>query len=219
MGQKREAIKDKILKGKDRVSVTLYLIYVIFLVVAVVVVVALVNIHYFYTVDPKIERLFRPRVIKRIDEPKRGDILARDGRMLATSKPLYQIYMDCTVRKAEFRDTKGGDTLETAWRQQAYALAMGLSDIFRDRSGEEYSNLIISGRDNGRQYVKIGYPIDHETYQKAIALPLFCGGAYKGGIITEKRDTRIYPYGGIARRTIGYVKNNSGEGGSKNIGI
>ena len=219
MGQKRQAIKDKILKGKDRVSVTLYLIYVIFLVVAVVVIVALVNIHYFYKVDPKIERLFRPRVIKRIDEPKRGDILARDGRILATSKPLYQIYMDCTVRKAEFRDTKGGDSLETAWRQQAYALAMGLSDIYRDRSGEEYYNLIISGRDNGRQYVKIGYPIDHETYQKATALPLFCGGAYKGGIITEKRDTRIYPYGGIARRTVGYVKNNSGEGGSKNIGI
>ena len=87
MGQKRQAIKDKILKGKDRVSVTLYLIYVIFLVVAVVVVAALINIHYFYTVDPKIERLFRPRVIKRIDEPKRGDILARDGRILATSKP------------------------------------------------------------------------------------------------------------------------------------
>ena len=219
MGQRRQAIKDKILGGKDRVSVTLYLIYVIFLVVAVVVIAALVNIHYFYKVDPKIERLFRPRVLKRVDEPRRGDILARDGRILATSKPLYQIYMDCTVRKAEYREAPKGDSLETVWRNEALELARGLAAIYRDKTGDEYYDLIISGRDNGRQYVKIGYPIDHETYLKATALPLFCGGAYKGGIITEKRDSRIYPYGGIARRTIGYVKSNSDAGASKNIGI
>ena len=220
MSQQRKAIKDKILKGRDRVSATLYLIYVVFLVVAAVVVVRLVDIHYRYKVDPKIEKFFRPRVVKRIDEPRRGDILAHDGRILATSKPLYQIHMDCTVRKAAYiEDKEDGDSLETVWRNKALELSRGLSAIYGDKTGEEYYNLIISGREAGRQYVKIGYPVDHETYHRIIALPLYNEGQNKGGIITEKRDSRVYPYGGIARRTIGYVKNNSNDGSAKLIGI
>ena len=218
MSDQRKAIKDKILAGRDRVSATLYLIYVAFLVVAAVVVVRLVDIHYFYKVDPRIERYFRPRVIKRIDEPRRGDILACDGRILATSKPLYQIYMDCTVRKAAYLEEKKGDSLETVWRNKALELSRGLSVIYGDKSADEYYKKIISGREEGRQYVKIGYPVDHETYQKIVALPLYNEGPNKGGIITEKRDSRVYPYGGIARRTIGYVRNNSDQGAAK-IGI
>ena len=220
MSQQRKAIKDKILAGRDRVSATLYLIYMVFLAVAIIVVVRLVDIHYRYSVPPGIEKYFRPRVVKRIDEPRRGDILACDGRILATSKPLYQIHMDCTVRKALYmEDSESGDSLECEWRRKALELSTGLSAIYGDKTGDEYYNLIISGREAGRQYVKIGYPIDHETYQKLLELPLFNEGQNKGGIITEKRDTRVYPYGGIARRTIGYVKNNSDDGQSKLIGI
>lgn len=220
MSQKRKAIKDKILEGRDRVSATLYLIYVIILVVAAVVVVRLVDIHYFYKVSPKSERFFRPRVVKRADEPRRGDILACDGRILATSKPLYQIHMDCTVRKAAYmEDKEDGDSLETVWRNKALELSRGLAAIYGDMTGDEYYQKIISSREEGRQYVKIGYPVDHETYQRIIALPLYNEGQNKGGIITEKRDSRVYPYGGIARRTIGYVRNNSDNGQAKLIGI
>ena len=48
-------------------------------------------------------------------------------------------------------------------------------------------------------------------------------GRYKSGIIVEKHDSRKYPYGTLARRTIGYVKDNSSqkedEKGRSHIGI
>ena len=48
-------------------------------------------------------------------------------------------------------------------------------------------------------------------------------GRYKSGIIVEKHDSREYPYGTLARRTIGYVKDNSSqkedEKGRSHIGI
>ena len=51
------------------------------------------------------------------------------------------------------------------------------------------------------------------------ALPLYNEGAYRGGIITEKFDTRQYPYGSLARRAIGYVKDNSKSNGNNHIGL
>ncbi|EJW97567.1 penicillin-binding protein 2, partial [gut metagenome] len=40
-----------------------------------------------------------------------------------------------------------------------------------------------------------------------------------GGLIEEKYDTRQYPYGALARRTIGYVKDNSKSNGNNMIGL
>ena len=61
--------------------------------------------------------------------------------------------------------------------------------------------------------------IDHGTLQKVKSLPLFNEGGYKGGIIVEKIDTRQYPYGSLARRVIGYVKNNNITSGNSLIGL
>ena len=44
-------------------------------------------------------------------------------------------------------------------------------------------------------------------------------GQYKSGIIVRKKDSRQYPYGTLARRTIGYVKDNRNSNGNNHIGL
>ena len=55
--------------------------------------------------DPYLKYYRTPNNRKKLD-PVRGSIIASDGRLLAISTPMYQIYMDCTVRQAEFEKSK-----------------------------------------------------------------------------------------------------------------
>ena len=99
--------------------------------------------------------------------------------------------------------------LEEKWLDEARALSEGLSRIYGDKSAAEYYNIIASGRRNGKKYVRLGYKIDHNTLLKIKQLPLFRDGANKGGIIVETEDSRMYPFGSLARRTIGYIQSNN----------
>ena len=81
----------------------------------------------------------------------------------------------------------------------------------------------MDGRRKGNKYLRLGTDIDRGTLLKLESLPLMEEGRYKSGIIVEKHDSRKYPYGTLARRTIGYVKDNSSqkedEKGRSHIGI
>ena len=201
-------------RKRDKIGMTLYILYLLFLFMAIVIVVRIAHIQLFYKPDNSLSKYLRPKSIKENIEPTRGAIIAHDGRLLAMSTPMYQIYMDCTVLKA-----KNNKSEETKWRSKARELAKSLSQIYKDKSGAEYYKIIITGRERGSRYVKIGKPIDHEILQSIKRLPLFNEGQYKGGIIIQKNDTRQYPYGALARRTIGYVKDNNKSNGNNKIGL
>ena len=209
--------KDKIKNGeKDRISKILYFLYLIFLVAAMIILGRIIQIQLTYKLDDKIAEYFRPRSRKEVLEPLRGSIISCDGRLLAMSTPMYQIHMDCTVMRDAYSNKP---EKEAEWREKARALAEGLNSIFGDKSASEYYQTIIRGRENNGRYVKIGKEIDHETLQKVKELPLFNEGPNRGGIIVSKRDTRQYPYGTLARRTIGYVKDNSRSNGNNMLGL
>ncbi len=199
-------IQDK--NGRDRISKVLWFIYLFFLIVSVVVLVRIVQIKLFYEPAPEIAEYFRPKSVKSKLEPERGSIYAHDGRLIAMSTPMYQVYMDCTVMKeANAKDKEGNK--ERIWREKAKELGKGLAEIFPEKSASGHYDHIIQGREKGRKYLRIGHQIGHDTLQLIKALPLFNEGAYRGGIIVEKFDTRQYPYGSLARSAIGYVKNNA----------
>lgn len=203
--------KEHIQKPKnDRIGVILFGVHLLFMVLAVILVVQILNIQFFYEPNPELEKHFVPPSRKSVTDPVRGTILASDGRILASSTPMYQIYMDCTVRKKEFAGMKKtGREKEAEWLGKAKELAKGLAATYKDKTADEYYRMITSGRVNGRKHVKIGGHIDHATLLELKELPLFNESSYKGGMIVEKTDTRQYPYGALARRTIGYVRNNS----------
>ena len=209
-------------KKSDKIVRIMYILYLLYLLAAVVLLVRIAWLNVAYRLDSRISGYFHPQSKKEVLEPERGSIFAEDGRLIAMSTPMYQIYMDCAVQKKEYA-AKGGEgaRLEQLWQAKADTLARQLSALYGDKSAAEYRKIIRDGRDAGRRYVRIGYQIDHGKLQAVQKMSLFRDGPYTGGMMYEKIDTRQYPYESLARRTIGYVKDNSRTGaeGISNVGI
>lgn len=199
---------------RDRIGLILYLLYVVLLIASVVLIVRVLGIQLFFRPDPKIEAALTPSNTVSIIEPARGNILDAEGRLLAISCPIYQFYMDCTVLK----DTNTPEQ-ERKWLDKARELAAGLAAEFPDKSADQYYKLIRDGRTAGRKYVRIGHPVDRNAYNRIIELPLFREGRYRSGMIVEQENIRQYPYGKLARRTIGFVRNNKSQVTNTHIGL
>ena len=214
----KKTIQDK--EKRDKTGVILSNLHFIAICLAFILIGRLIYIQLIYKPDPLLEKYLTAQVRKDITDPVRGSIYAKDGRLLAASVPMYQIYMDCTVQKEAFASRgKKGEAKEKEWLSKARKLSDGLSSAFKDKSADEYYKVITKGRREGRRYVKIGHQIDHGKLQEIKQLPLFNEGSYKGGMIVEKIDTRKYPYEALARRVIGYVKDNSNSSGNNLIGL
>ena len=128
----------------------------------------------------------------------RGSILSDDGRYLAFSTPLYKIYMDCTVASDEL------------FNKNIEALSKELSSLFKDKSTAQYKKIIVSGRRANKRYLKVvDRPVTYPEMIKVCSFPIYSAGKRNGGIITEKIDHREYPYETLAKRTLGYVRNNT----------
>lgn len=195
-------------QDRDKVHVLLFLMYGVFALLAMVVVVRILYIQLIYKPESVYVERFTTGDRKVVIEPERGAILSYDGKTLAASTPKYQIAMDCTVRKEEFaklKDREDREKKEAEWMGKARELAKGLSGIYGDKTASEYYSMIAGCRREGKRYIRIGGLIDHDVMQQVKALPLFNEGQYKGGLIIEKVNKRIYPYGSLARRVLGHL--------------
>ncbi len=207
-------------KSRDRIGVILYVIYVLLLLASVLLFLKIVGIQLFFDPDPKIESALTPSSRARTVEPVRGNIIDCNGRLLAMSCPTYQIAMDCTVRREEFAaDKKHGAEREAEWMRKAGELSKELAKVFPEKSASEYYAQIKSGRVNNKRFLKFGKPVDRNVYNVVSEFPLFKEGRYKGGFVPEQNNVRIYPYGKLARRTIGFVRNNSSTVRNSHVGL
>ena len=215
-------------ENRDRIHMVMVFLTVLFIALSVGILICIGHIQATYSVDRKVINLFRPRPDRYVEVPKRGRILAEDGRPLAITAPLYDIYMDCTVRKSEFEEMDNkeqrrlnklqadgkevpaakypGTAAEKAWQLKADSLSRELARLFPAKSASQYLSDILAGRENGKKHVLIRKNVNHATLNVLKTLPLFREGAYKGGLIAEEHDERIYPYDTLARRVIGYVR-------------
>ena len=199
-------------RERRRPSRVLMYFYLFFLAVSLVIIGRIAYIQFIWKPDPKFIKHFQPSYqITRI-EPERGSIIDHNGRLLAISTPLYNIYMDCYVQKeANEKNEKTGKEDEQKWMGKARQLSEGLARVL-DKEGKDaayYWDKIRTGRAAKKRYVSIVKGIDHGTLSELKRLPLFNEPAHKGGLIVEKEERRLYPYGTLARRVIGYVKNNN----------
>lgn len=204
--------KQRIEREKRRPSRWLMYFYLAFLVASALIIYKIIYIQYIWKPNPEFVMHFRPSKQKEIIEPERGTILDHNGRLLAISTPLYDIYMDCYVQKeANDKNQKTGKEDEEKWMENARLLAEGLAETLKSQGKDAtyYWNRIRDGRANKRRYVGIVKGIDHGTLQELQQLPLFNLPSHKGGLIVEKNERRLYPYGSLARRVIGYVRNNN----------
>lgn len=129
-------------------------------------------------------------------EADRGNILATDGTLLATSVPYFDIYFDPTAPSQENYD-KHVDSL-------AYCLATYVDNTFTVGGFRDY--LIGLRQDSTNKHVLIKSQVSYTEKKRMERFPLFSLGQFKGGFIARKRSERKRPFGLLARRTIGYVR-------------
>lgn len=210
--------QNKAKKKRDRIGVILYCFYAIVLVAGFFIIGKMVCIQLFWKPDKDVARFFLPPSTKSVIEPDRGAIIGCDGKLLAMSTPMYQLYMDCTVLKSVFRGKSNPDSLERDWLSKAKAFSDGLAKEVGGSAGDYY-RMIVTGRKDGNRYMRLTTDLDRGALLRLQKLPLMKEGRYKSGIIVNKRDSRQYPYGTLARRTIGYVKDNRNSNGNNHIGL
>lgn len=169
-------------------------------------------------------------ITDRIILPKRGNIFTHDGKLLATSEPLYGIYMD-------FR--AGGMSKDSI---DIYVddLCAALSKKFPDRSASQYKNIILNGwkqRQNEdkqiaeykakginkkvpikSRYVRIiQKDISYVDLKEIRTFPFFNFKSNINGLITEEKNSRKRPFGNLANRTVGNVYKDLAKGGASGL--
>ncbi len=136
----------------------------------------------------------------------RGDILAYDGRLLASSVPYYTVYMD----------TRSTGMSSATWSNGINGLSAGLARLLGERSAAGWKAVITEARRRGDRYFLIKRKVDYETLKKLRELPIFREGQFKGGMVAQAENRRILPNNELAERTIGYL--NLGSEGTE-VGV
>lgn len=129
-------------------------------------------------------------------DAERGNIIAEDGRVLATSLPYYEIRADLN---AEALTAK-------IFNAHVDSLAWYLSRFKGDNSKNYYKELLINARKAGSRYFLIARNVTYPELQEIKRWPLFRLGRYKGGLIAVQTNKRTMPFQMLAHRTIGYVR-------------
>ncbi len=129
-------------------------------------------------------------------EASRGNIFSDDGSMLATSVPIYDVRMDMMA---------DGLTNEL-FNDQVDSLAQELSELFKDRTKQEYKHDLRQAREEQNRYYLVQRNVHFPELQKVKQFSLLRLGRYKGGLLVEHRNVRELPFKILAARTIGYQR-------------
>ncbi|WBM75251.1 penicillin-binding protein [Saprospira grandis] len=126
----------------------------------------------------------------------RGNILADDGSLLATSLPYFKVHWDTKVVPRDTFD-KYVDTLATCLATYVYT----------DKTPGLCRQELINARDSSRRYHPILPNVSYILLQKIKEFPIFSmGDRLKSGLIVEQMAKRQYPFKMLAHRTIGYSR-------------
>lgn len=132
-------------------------------------------------------------------EAARGNILAVDGSLLATSVPNYELHMDMFA---------GGLAEDKIFYGKVDSLALKLSQLYPDMSESGFSRLLRDARKDSARYVLIRRKVTYQELKLIRKFPLFNLGKYRGGLIVVEQNRRILPFRTLAARTIGYKNEN-----------
>ncbi|PID88122.1 MAG: peptidoglycan glycosyltransferase [Bacteroidia bacterium] len=128
-------------------------------------------------------------------QPHRGDIYDAKGRLLATSRRCYDIYMDPCA----------GGLTDDLFNKNIDSLSLRLSNFFKDMTPAEYKEKLTKSRKQKRRYVSIAKDISRKEHEILKTFPLFKYEKNKGGLIEKPKMLRANPFGQLMLRTIGYV--------------
>jgi len=107
-------------------------------------------------------------------EANRGNILAADGSLLATSVPVFEVRMD--VASPNIPDKYFLDNLDE--------LSGGLAKILQSKSKREFKSYLLKNRKKGKRYVLLGRKVQYEQLKEIKKLPILKRGKHRGGLIS-----------------------------------
>ena len=175
---------------KNKVNYRVISLYVFMCVIAVVVVSKILVIQ---RLNQEISSVNLPKLFK-IEAP-RGNMFSDDGSLLAISMPLYNIFLDLSVIDEQLFD----DDINN--------LSQSLSILFKDKSAKEYEQYLRDSKSKKRnKYVKLRNKVSHNELTMLKSFPILKLGKNRGGLIAEERPNRENPFGLLARRTIGVLR-------------
>jgi len=170
-----------------------YIVYFSILLFAIAIVVKLFFIQ--IKEGPALRVLAKTQEFKAFNlEANRGNILACDGSLLATSVPVFEIRMD--EASPNISDKFFYDNVDE--------LAAGLSKILGTRSKSAFKSYLIKNRKEGKRYVLLGRRVKYDQLKQIRKLPILDRGKFGGGLITIQTPKRVFPFNELAARTIGY---------------
>ncbi len=218
-------------KGTKNVAVSRYG-WIVFLMSFIFIAIVVNIFKIKYSEGPIWRELGRQETVKKDREirPNRGNIYADDGRLLATSEPLYGIYVDFMAEGIR------PDTL----MKYVTPLAEALAKKFPDRNAAQYKRVILDGwnlsrkelkeiernRVNGSnkkvkvrsRYVRIIRPdINYVDLKELRTFPFFNQRSNRSGLFTEEKTMRLKPFGRLAGRTVGSIFKDFEDGGASGL--
>lgn len=196
-----ETLKDPFLR--------VYPLYVLMLLLALAILLRIVYLQVFKVGEL---RVLAEKIQYRFDqnvEAPRGTILSEDGKILAISVPVFEVRMD--VASPNIDDRTFNDSVSY--------LASGLSKLFGDYTSWEYKKKLLEARKDKNRYFLIRREVTYEQLQSLKKLPILCRGKNQGGLIAIRSSKREYPFGILARRTIGYIKDHPVDSMKAGTGI
>ncbi len=128
---------------------------------------------------------------------ERGTIFADDGGILAASTPLYNLRLD--TRAAGMTKELFMDKLDSL----SYYLAYHLDDKFTVGAWKER---LLEAYNKGDRYFFLKNNVTYPELELLRKFPIFRRGQNGGGFIAERNEKRAHPFRMLARRTLGYVK-------------
>ncbi len=148
-------------------------------------------------------------------DAERGTIYSEDGRMLSSSIPYFDIFLDFG---AEGVQEKGG----RFFKSQVDSLSIHLSYIFNDESAAAYKRQLTDVFNRGDRYYAFKKNIDFKQYRALRQLDFIARNRNRNGFIFVEKEKRMTPFGLLANRTIGLSReymNAEGKLVSVNVGL
>ena len=124
--------------------------------------------------------------------PARGQIQARDGSLLATSIPVYDLRWDS---KSEAINWDNFD-------EKRDSICLGFAEILGGTT-EKYEGLIDKAIERGSRSAKFASKVPFTDYKELKSIPFVKEGRNKSGFVFERKEVRRKPFGQLAGRTIG----------------
>ncbi|MFQ5335439.1 MAG: peptidoglycan D,D-transpeptidase FtsI family protein, partial [Flavobacteriales bacterium] len=132
-------------------------------------------------------------------EAVRGNIYTREGSLLATSIPIFEIRMDPNTEALT----------DDVFYAHIDSLAYCLSKLEVGKSRAQWKQELTKARNSGERFHLIKRKVRYRELKQIRQFPIFRLGKYKGGLIVLQQNKRERPFRMLAARTIGYERPNA----------